>query len=416
MPRLLVIALVLGGLATARADRGPIRVAIQCEQAGRTKACPAFLAGLIDANKVLLNSPRAGADVVVYASAVNVALIDRLHLRFVGHAGGPAPVEVDVDLDTRETDDNQRKALEPAFLRGVALFVAARHPSAVTVALGVPSELSAAPVRGSPWGIELGVSGSGSYTQNYRSAGFGVHFVGRYLTRKFRAFTLQTLSGGLERLPPLTINGEKVSLDSENWKYRFGAEAVYSWCPSWSVGVGSYTFFEDPNGQFVYNQRTRAAVEWDAFAPDDPRGNRLAVFYHVGWMVERYNLRNVLGERFAAYPTHGVDAVGSVRHDKITYGISLASDVQVDHPTRRFLFTASPFATIQIGTRVDLSFSFSLTKRALPAPDPREVDMANFQQQSRLSFAEALALNGGISILIHFDPTNGARNNRIESI
>src|SRR5688500_15033358 len=104
---------LLFGIAGAQADAGaPVRVAIECEQIGRTKACPAFLLGFIDANKVLLASPRAGADVVVYATATQVALVDRMHLRFVGGmAGAPPVVELDVELDSRASDDEQRAQL-----------------------------------------------------------------------------------------------------------------------------------------------------------------------------------------------------------------------------------------------------------------------------------------------------------------
>ena len=94
----------------------------------------------------------------------------------------------------------------------------------------------------------------------------------------------------------------------------------------------------------------------------------LAIFYHLGWAIERYNIRNEIGERFAQYPLHGIDAVGSVRHDKISYGLQLSSDVQVNHPGRRHLVTASPFVTVQLGTHVDLNLSFSITQREFPAP------------------------------------------------
>lgn len=420
MRRLLIVASLLCGVARvdAQPDGTPIRVAIQCEQQGRTKACPAFLAGFVDGNKVLLNSPLAGADVILYATANSVALIDSVHLRFVGQmASAPAPVELDVDLDTRTTDDQQRAALEPVFLRGIALFVATRHPGAVTVTLTVPPTIATATPDVSPWGVELGVAANASYTANYRTAGTQLFLVGRYLTPRFRAFALQTVAASLNRQPPLTLDdGTRVSLDNEQWKYRGGAEAVYSWCDAWSVGVGSYTFFEDPKGQYAYNSRTRAAIEWDLFPADDPRGNRLGVFYHLGWMVERYNIRNTLGERFAHYPSHGIDAVGSVRHDRISYGLNLSSDVQVEHPGRRLLLTASPFASIQIGNHVDLDLSFSVTKRTFPPPDPAAIDPSDFAQLSRLSYAEPLSFTSSIGLTLHWDPTNGVRNNRIESI
>lgn len=419
MLRLLLFAGVLGGTAIARAEpAGPVRVAVQCEDSGRTKMCPAFLLGYIDANKVLLNSPRSAADVVVYATATEISLVDRVHLRFVSSMpGAPSAVEVDVELDTRATDDAQRAQLEPAFLRGIALYVGARHPGAVTVALTAPAELTATKVKTTPWGFEVGGDGNANYTAKYRSASFDAHFVARYITRRFRALTLESASGGLNRQPPLMLDdGTVASLDSNQWAFRGGAEGIYSWCDRWSFGVGSYTSFEDPKAQYKYNSRSRAAVEWDMFAPDDPRGNRLAVFYHLGWEVDRYNLRNELGERFAQFPVHGINALGSVRHDKVQFGLQLESDVQLDHPGRRHSLTAAPFMTVQLGTHIDLSLSMSITQRALPAPDPAAIDPSDYAQLSRLSYAEPLSLTGSIGITVHWDPTNGVRNDRIESI
>src|SRR5262245_4330193 len=112
---LVVACLLVSRVAAAQ----PIRVAIECEEDGRTKACPAFLLGFVDANPVFLHSPRETAEVVVYANATEVALVDRMHLRFVGRLpGAPQVFELDVDLDSRADDDSQRGQLEPAFLRG----------------------------------------------------------------------------------------------------------------------------------------------------------------------------------------------------------------------------------------------------------------------------------------------------------
>lgn len=420
MLRLALIALLLvcGAAPGVAQANPPIRVAFECEQEGRTKACPAFLLGIVDANKVLLSSPRAGADVIVYAAATEIALNDRVHLRFVSTmVGAPAELEVDVDLDTRASDDAQRATLEPAFLRGIALYVAARYPGAVTVGLSVPPAVAKTAPETSPWGFEVGLSGSGSYTKNYRSASSELTLVGRYVTRNFRALTLETLSNRINRQPPLVLaDGTEVSLDSKQWATRFGAEAIYLLNPCWSIGLGSYTSIEDRKAQYRYNSRTRAAIAWDMFPADDPRGNHLEVFYHLGWAVDRYNIRNELGERFAQYPLHGIDAVGSVRHDRISFGLTLSSDVQVDHPSRRALLTASPFVQVQVGSHVDVELSFSVTQRRLPAPDPAAVDQSDYEQLSRLSYAEPLSMNGSISITIHWDPTNGARNNRIQSI
>ncbi|CAN5903320.1 hypothetical protein BH11MYX3_BH11MYX3_10050 [soil metagenome] len=417
MLRLLVIAALVCGATRAHAQGAPIRVAVECEQPGRTKACPAFLLGIIDANKVLLSSPRAGADVVIYATANEVALIDRMHLRFVGKVQGAPPlVELDVDLDSRATDDEQRAKLEPVFLSGIVLFVAARHPSAVAITLTVPPDLAAAKVDTTPWGIQLGINANGSYTKNYRSANSELNLASRYLKRHFRALAGLFMNGGVNRQPPLMIDGKEVSLNSHQWAIRGGAEVIHSWCDRWSIGIGSYTGFEDPESQYRYSSRTRAALEFDLFPADDPRGNRLAVFYHLGWGIDRYNIENELGETFAQYPLHGIDAFGSVRHDKISYGLRLSSDVQVNHPTRRHLFTAAPFITLQLGTHVDLNLSFSVTQREFPPPDPAAIDMKDFSQISRLSYAEPLSLTGSIGITLHWDPTNGVRNDRLESI
>lgn len=420
MSRLVLVALLLVcGAAPAFAQaNAPVRVAFECEQEGRTKACPAFLLGIVDENKVLLSSPRAGADVIVYAAATEIALTDRLHLRFVSTMpGAPAELEVDVDLDTRASDDEQRAALAPAFLRGIALYVAVRYPGAVTVGLTVPPAMTDATPQTSPWGFEVGVSGSGSYTKNYRSASTELTLVGRYVTKNFRALTLETLTSRINRQPPLVLpDGTEVSLDSKQWAVRFGAEAIYLLDPCWSIGLGSYTSVEDRKAQYRYNSRTRAAIAWDMFPADDPRGNHLEVFYHLGWAVDRYNIRNELGETFAQYPVHGIDAVGSVRKDRISFGLTLSSDVQVNHPSRRALLTASPFVEIKVGSHVDVELSFSVTQRRLPAPDESAVDPSDYEQLSRLSYAEPLSMNGSVGITIHWDPTNGVRNNRIQSI
>ena len=74
---------------------------------------------------------------------------------------------------------------------------------------------------------------------------------------------------------------------------------------------------------------------------------------------------------------------------------------------------ASPFATIQIGSHVDLNLSLSLTKRTFPAPDPAAIDPSDYEQLSRLAYAEPLSLSGTLGLTFHWDPTNGVRNNRI---
>ncbi|MGE0399591.1 MAG: hypothetical protein AB7T06_22945 [Kofleriaceae bacterium] len=413
----LALCLVIG-LARAEAQTAPIRVALECEATGRTKVCPAFLLGFIDANKVMLPSPRAGADVVIYVTATEVALIDRVHLRFVGQMRGAPPViELDVDVASRGNDDEQRAQLQPAFLRGMALFVGARFPAAVTVAFEAPPEVAAAGANaGSPWGLQIDIGANGSYTQKYRSASANLNILGRWIKRDRRVFGGMFSNAGLNRQPPLEIDGRLVSLDTEQWFIRAGAEYIELLDEHWSIGAGSYTNFEDPKAQYKYSNRSRAAIEWDRFASDDPRGNRLAVFYHLGWVTERYRVRNELGETFSTHPVHGINAVGTLRHDKLEFGLELETEVQLLHPNRRRVVTLSPHIGIKLGDHVDLGFAISLTQRQIPAPDMDAIDPSDYAQLSRLSYAEPLSISGSLGLTLHWDPTNGVRNDRIESI
>ena len=395
----------------------PIRVAIECEGDSRTKSCPVFLLGIIDANGVLKPSPRAAADVIVYVTATQVALVDRIQLRFVGRMiGAPKQLEILVDVDTRGTDDEQRAQLAPAFLRGIALYVGARHPQAVAVALTSPDNVKKAE-EGSPWGLQILLGANGNYTEKFQNANANLNIAARYLTRKRRALAAIFSSGGLSHQPPLVLDdGTRVDLDSQRWQISGGGEFIQLLDKHWSVGMGSFTTFDDPKGQHVYHNRTRAALEWDMFQSDDPRGNRLGVFYSLGWSTEKYQLRNDRHETFATYPVQGLNAVGSVRHDKISFGLQLQAEAQLLHPLRRHSVTLSPFIQIKVGDHVDVELSMELTRRALPGPDPDAIDPSDFEQQSRLSYAEPLSLGGSLTLNIHWDPTNGARNDRIEAI
>ena len=40
----------------------------------------------------------------------------------------------------------------------------------------------------------------------------------------------------------------------------------------------------------------------------------------------------------------------------------------------------------------------------------------DYQQLSRLSYAEPLSMNGSFSLRVHWDRTNGARNDRLEDL
>jgi hypothetical protein len=371
---------------------------------------------------VLLSSPRAEADVVVYVAANEVALIDRVHLRFVGHIeGAPPVVELDVDLDTRATDDEQRAQLEPAFLRGMALFVGARYPKIVTVAFGVPDAVATTAPRTTPWGIALSLGGNGNRTEKFQSANGYADIELTRLTMRSRSTANLYGNYGLNYQPPLKVDdgtpdGMTVSLDTHQYSYGAGIGHAWLYDDCWSFGGVTRIERDDPKGQYRYTSGSFLGAEWDKYRADDPRGNRLAILYRAGYKVERYNIPNVDHERFAQYPWHGITASGTLRKDKVSVGVSLSAQGELIHPGRRHLLEASPFVEVKLGDHIDLAMSFSITKRELPAPDETKIDPSDYATRSRLSYAEPLSINGSLNLTIHWDHTNGARNDRFSDI
>ncbi len=412
-PALLAVALLMFTRAPPPARAGgaePLRITIECQSSGRTKACPAFLRGFVDETPLMLASPRAAAQVVLYVSAVGIANDDRLHLRFVGDVrGAPASIELDVDLDTRADDDTQRGQLRPAFLRGVALFVAALHPDAVAIELTVPTADAVAPTSTTPWGVALSLSGFGSWTRNYQSGNaYGNLGLSRVEVDSRLSLNVGA-NGGLSRSPP--VGG--VSFDENHWGLSASGSYEHHLNGCYSYEVRSSLWRDDPHGQFRYGWHVGAGVEWDRYPSDEPRGNVLAVAYNVGYRVEGYNFRNVLGERFAHYPTHSLGAAASVRKDKVSFNVSVDVTAEVFHPDRRYTLSASPGIEIQLGDHVDLSLDGSITRRELPAflipeDDPQAI--------GRAEYAEPTSIYGSVSVRLHWDATNGARNNRFSSL
>lgn len=415
--RALVVAAVLA-CGVARAHAEPVRVLIQCENTGRTKACPAFLLGFVDAYKTMHQAPRATAEVIVYANATQVALQDRIHLRFVGTiAGAPPVVEIDVDLDSRADDDTQRAQLEPAFLRGMALFVATRFPALVKVELGAPDGEAATAKHTHPYDFALELGAWGSWTGEYQNySGWSNLNISRTETLR-RMSAGAWASGGINRQPPLVLDdGTEVSTNASNYNYGAQVEAAWLYNHCYSVGGSTSMWFEDPKGQYDYGWDAKLGVEWDRYRADDPRGNRLAIAYVMAYQVDRYNLRNEIGERFAHYPKHTLIATGALRKDKVALQLSMRAGGELLHPMRRHELRASPSVQIQLGAHVDINLSFSITKRELPGPDADEIDPTDFAQLSRLSYAEPLSMNGSFNVRIHWDRTNGARNDRLTEL
>jgi hypothetical protein len=412
------LGLGLAGLYRPARAGGPLRLAVACEDEGRTKACPAFLLGFVDAHPALRSVARGDAEVVLYANASEVALVDRVHLRFVGRVPGAPPViELDVDLDTRGDDDRQRAALEPAFLRGVALFVAARDPSLVTVTLAAPDGAAKDAVATDPWDVAIDLGGSGNHTGKYETVNGAASLHVARLTPTARLAASATAEGGANRQPPLVLDdGSRVSVDTSQWRLGATLGGAHLLDRRWSVGGVARLTRDDPKGQYRYDVVGRAGVEWDAYAAADPRGNRLAVLYAIGAEADGYRLRNVLGETAARFAVHELVASGSLRQDHVTLGLALAIGGEVADPGRRHHVSASPYVEWQLGDHVDLQASLSITERTQPAPDPTMIDPLDYAQLSRLSYAEPLAINATLGITLHLDRSNGARNDRLTDL
>jgi hypothetical protein len=357
--RLVVAVLLACGLVAlappvARAGRAaPLRITIECQGGGRTKACPAFLRGFVDATPLMLASPRATAQVVLYVTAVDVANADRLHLRFVGDVrGAPATIEVDVDIDTRADDDTQRAQLEPAFLRGVALFVAALHPEAVTIALTVPATDEVVAPSTTPWGVALTCRGSaaGPATTS-RPTPTATSTVSRVEVDDRWSRSCSGPTAGCRDRRRST--GCRSTRTTGACRPATSYERHLNGC--YSYEVRSSVWRDDPHGQYRFGWQAGAGVEWDRYPSDEPRGNVLAVAYNVAYRVEGYNFRNVLGERFARYPEHSLGAAASVRKDKVSFNMSVDLRAEMFHPDRRYTLSASPGVEIQLGDHVDLA-------------------------------------------------------------
>jgi hypothetical protein len=415
-----VLVLALAVPARASPGTGPVRVAVECEEEGRTKACPAFILGFIDAHPVLRSVSRASADVVLYVNSQEVALLDHIHLRFVGTVvGAPQVLEIDVDVDTRADDDGQRAQLEPAFLRGIALYVAAKHPDAVEVTLSNPHEAAAAESDTKSWDFMVTAGGNGSWTDKYQNYHGNAGLALSWLEEDARLSIGTNADEGINRQPPTIVQNADmttttVSTNTKQWSVSGDLEGVWLANDHWSLGGLNAFHRDDPLGQYRYMLSSRLAIEWDKYPANDPRGNRLAIAYFAGYQLEGYNLKDVLGETYAKYPIHGVGASGSIRHDQTTIGISLAVSGEMLKPSRRYSLSSSPFLQWKLGGHIDVDFSFTITQKQIVAPDETMIDPKNYYAQiSRLQYAEPFSISSSLNLSIHWDRTNGLRNDRL---
>jgi len=423
MPRLLslILAVTCVLAAPAAADAAPatgaarswspLRMHIVCQGWGRTKACPAFLRGFIDETPLIDFAPRASAQVILFYNVTFRALDDIVHLRFTSTlAKAPKAYELTQTVSSRGTDDEQRNQLRPAFLRGAGVFVAVAVPGAVKVVLKPPAAVVKKKNSTTPWGFNMWAGGNGSWTRQFKSAN---SWGGLGFSRKSKNHRLHATFGvnySLSRQPPLIIDDEEISLDVDS--YAVTTRVLSSWnvSPHWSVGGVARGGGQDSEGRYKRTGRLHVGASYDRFTSDDPRGNVLAVAYLVGYQYDRYHLHNVLNETRAHFPSHGALAIGSVRKDKMKFGLNASVFSQMFAPRTRYVVTVSPSVELQLGPRVDLSFSFGITKQAVPGP--RDINAENFEEVTRASYAEPLRLNTWLNLNIHWDRTDSGRNNR----
>jgi hypothetical protein len=405
-------------IAPARAESpggaaawAPVRIHLACQSVGRTRACPAFLRGFIDETPLLAPAPRARAQVLLHVNVTYLATEDLVHLRFTSsEAGMPASIEVVQPVDSRASDDDQRAALRPAFLRGVAAFVAAKVPSAVQVTLSPPDDAPRAAVHTTPWGFAVWAGAWGSFTGNYRAAsGWGGVSLSRLTDRALLALALSG-NRDVTRQPPLVVDGEPVSLDLDAYGVTARARAALELHPAWSVGLLARGGHQDVRGQYRLTGRAHVGLSRDWFPSDDPRGNALAVAYLVGYQYDRYNTVNTLDQRRARFASHGVLVQGTVRRDRLQYHLRASAMAQVSEPRTRYVLDLSPQLSTNLGDHVDLELSLGLTRQAVPGP--RAIDQDDFGAVTRASYAEPLRLQGSIAVRLYWDRTNPDRNNR----
>jgi len=408
---LLVACLLAPPRVSAASSWQPVRVHLECQGWGRTKACPAFLRGFIDQSPVLVHAPLADAQVVLYYNVTFRAGFDRVHLRLVSELpGAPRALEVAQEIDSRAADDEQRAELERAFLRGVAPFVAAVLPDAVRVELRAPGPPPSAPPDTTPWGASLWAGGFGSWTDSYRSLRISS---GAGVSRVTGASTLsQSIAAqhGVSRQPPLVVDGEEISLDTSNHALSSRTVAARNLGDHLAAGLLLRTGHEDPAGRYRWTARGHLGASYDLFPADDGRGNALALAYLVGAQADRYNAENDRGERAATFFTHGLLAGGSVRRDRVTYGVQAALFAQLLRPLRRHVIEIEPSITLQIGAHLDVDLSASVAKQAVPGPGV--IDTGDFEAVTRASYAEPLQVSGSVNFQLHWDRSNADRNNR----
>ncbi|MCB9696374.1 MAG: hypothetical protein H6738_06300 [Alphaproteobacteria bacterium] len=390
-----------------------LAVDLECQGWGRVDACT-FVRGQLDGLPVVTVVPRAKADVVLYLDVTQRNNDDLWLLRATSSVDGwPADYEQIATVDYRWPVDEQQVAFEAPLARSLAPYVALKVPEAVTVTMSVPDGAEEEERRSTPYGFVAWLGGWGSWTPQYQYASLWSGMSAYRVTPTDGAGVSVSYERNIEVQPDLSVDGADVSLayDSEELTGLVHGEGNLD--EHWTVGMVARGGHQDEDGQFDGTLKVHAGVERNWFASDDARGNRLAAAYLIGVQADAYQRTNVLGEDYATFPTHMVLLQGDVQFDTVSLSLDLAAQAELLKPDRRYVLSADAGTDLVLGSNLDLYLSFGVTQQAIPGP--AALDQADFEQVKRASYAEPLQMYGNFNIRIHFDPSNGVRNNRFDA-
>lgn len=388
-------------------------IAPDCESGGRIDACT-LVRGFLDASPLYRVVPRAEARVRLIVTTTSRANDDLVLLRFISEDPAlPSVWQTQQVVDSRAPVDAQRAQLEPAFQRGAAAYLGITNPAAVQVTLAVPEDSQKVEEKTTPWGTSVWLGGWGSWTGEYQSlSGWGGSSLYRVEERR-RFSSWVGADYSLQREPDLEVEGHTISLDTDEWSIYGQAFGERHLSDAWCVGGVVRGAIEDPMAQYAHTARAHVGVSRDWFPADDPRGNAFAITGMVGGQYDAYNSTNALGEDRVLFPTALLVLDGSVRKDTTEFGVDLWAGTQLDQPFQRYVLSASGDVDLSLGDHVDLSFSAGLTRQAIPGP--AELDTSSYEAVTRADYAEPLSLWGNTNLRVHWDHTNGARNNRFRA-
>ena len=392
-------------------EQDPVAIFMNCQSQGRVKSCK-YLKAHIRSSKQLNLAPRSTADVNLLINTVQQANSDQVQLRYLPTVNGVSmPVELSLTLDSRASVDQQRKELIAGFVKGLAPYMIATNPDALSVRLIEPKGKKK--IVGSPWGWSISAGGWGNWMDDYQTASLNLNSqlqrmdeINKWI---FRAFG----RGWLERQPPLLIEDEEISLDSDTYSTGFTTYYSRNIDEKWTVGGTIRTGMSDPEAQFEWTGKTHVGIERNWFPINDPRGNKLSASYLIGGQWDRYNHLNQLGEMEAIFPSHALIVNGTIRKDTWELGLDLGARMELLQPSRRNSINARGWTEVFLGDHVDLRLSLGFTKQAIPGP--ASVDATDFESIKQANYAEPLQINGDFNIRLHWDATNGIRNNRFSS-